>query len=75
MNLRVEALKRAAKTEERKAAIEKAAKRLVDLTGMGKEYQVLGMTAAARRGVGDAPRVQEVEEVWPFIKVEVGENS
>ncbi|EIN09977.1 DUF185-domain-containing protein [Punctularia strigosozonata HHB-11173 SS5] len=44
INMRVEQLKRSAKSEERKAEIEKAARRLIDQSGMGTQYQVLGIT-------------------------------
>ena len=65
MNMRVEALKHAAKTQKRKDSIDKAAKRLVDKFGMGNEYQVLGVTSHGRRA-GDAGTV---EGVWPFMDV------
>jgi NADH dehydrogenase [ubiquinone] 1 alpha subcomplex assembly factor 7 len=58
MDMRVEALKCAAKTEARKEEIDKAARRLVDTLGMGKEYQVLGITSH-----GD----DILEDVWPFM--------
>lgn len=60
----MDALKRAAKSEERRDAIEKAAGRLVDLTGMGSEYKVLGVTcpSVAHSGLSDASK----SSVWPF---------
>lgn len=54
---RLEALKNAAKTDERREAIESAAKRLVDPDGMGKEYQVLGITT-----------VDEDAALYPFVE-------
>ena len=62
MQMRIEALKRAAKTEVRRDAIEKAAGRLVDTFGMGKEYQVLGVTCHGKSAGGDG--IEDV--VWPF---------
>ena len=43
---RVEALIRAAPDDKRRKEIQAAAMRLVDLTSMGKQYQVLGVDAA-----------------------------
>jgi len=63
MHIRVEALKRATNTEERRGAIDTAARRLVDTLGMGKEYQVLGITSHDR-SEGDA-----AEGVWPFLDI------
>jgi len=71
IHIRVEALKRTAKTEGRQASIEKAACRLVDRLGMGKEYQVLGLTSHERSG-DDAG---DVEGVWPFMDVNERHNS
>jgi NADH dehydrogenase [ubiquinone] 1 alpha subcomplex assembly factor 7 len=65
MHIRVEALKRATNTEERRGAIDTAARRLVDTLGMGKEYQVLGITSHDR-SEGDAA---EAEGVWPFLDI------
>ena len=59
---RTEALKRVAKSEERAADIEKAAKRLVDKTGMGGQYQVMGIVGKR----GDETTVV-VAERWPFV--------
>ncbi len=59
---RVAALQRAVASPERGVALEKAAARLVDATGMGREYKVMGVTG----GVGGG-----IEEVWPFIAGEV----
>lgn len=60
--MRIEMLKRAAKTEERRDAIDTAASRLVDTIGMGKEYQVLGITCHGKNAGGEGT-------VWPFIDV------
>ncbi|KAH9921907.1 S-adenosyl-L-methionine-dependent methyltransferase [Fomitopsis serialis] len=45
------------------ARIEKAANRLVDKTGMGSQYQVMGVVGARR----DENSVR-VEERWPFVQ-------
>jgi hypothetical protein len=55
---RVAALQRAAASPERGVALEKAAARLVDGAGMGREYKVMGVTGRVGGGTG---------EVWPFI--------
>jgi NADH dehydrogenase [ubiquinone] 1 alpha subcomplex assembly factor 7 len=60
IDTRVAALERAAAFPERGVALGKAAARLVDGTGMGKEYMVMGVT-----GVGEGI------EVWPFVGGEV----
>jgi len=59
IDARVGALKSQA-SPERAVEIEKAAKRLTDLTGMGKQYQVMGFTSEAITGEDDGP--------WPFVK-------
>ncbi|KAF9453493.1 DUF185-domain-containing protein [Macrolepiota fuliginosa MF-IS2] len=60
IDLRVDALARSAKTDERRAAIRSSAKRITDRTGMGEEYKVLGVTSVSRHeGLVGA-------EVWPF---------
>ncbi|KIL64283.1 hypothetical protein M378DRAFT_126966 [Amanita muscaria Koide BX008] len=56
LTLRVAALARAAPSEERRGTIRDAARRLVDRTGMGSQYQVLGITNAAE------------QVTWPFVK-------
>lgn len=61
IDVRVEALKSQA-SSERANEIEKAAKRLTDLTGMGKQYQVLAFTSAAVPGEDNGP--------WPFMNLE-----
>ena len=58
--MRVDALKSQA-PPERAEEIEKAAKRLTDLTGMGKQYQVLGFTSEAVSGEAGP---------WPFVKLD-----
>jgi hypothetical protein len=60
---RVAALQRAATSPERRIALEKAAARLVDGGGMGREYKVMGVTGGVGGGTG---------EVWPFIVGEAG---
>lgn len=55
---RVAALQRVAAFPERGVALEKAAARLIDGTGMGKEYKVMGVTSGVS---GDT------EGVWPFV--------
>jgi hypothetical protein len=66
---RVAALQRAAALPERGAALEKAAARLVDATGMGREYKVMGVTGGVGgNGGGDA------EGVWPFVAGEVQDS-
>ncbi len=47
---------RSAKTEERAEDIKKAAQRLVDEAGMGKEYKVLGISSS-----------RSEHGVWPFV--------
>ncbi|KZT67935.1 DUF185-domain-containing protein [Daedalea quercina L-15889] len=59
---RVDALRRSASSEQRAAEIEKAANRLVDKTGMGSQYQVMGVVSAR----ADESSVR-AEERWPFI--------
>ena len=44
LQLRLQGLLKVAKTDERRQEISSAAARLVDPTGMGKEYQVMGIT-------------------------------
>ena len=61
IDVRVEALKSQA-SPERADKVEKAAKRLTDLTGMGKQYQVLGLTSDAIPEEDDGP--------WPFVKLD-----
>jgi len=58
IEVRVEALKKSASGEDRKTEIDKAAKRLVDLNGMGKQYRVLGVSSS-----------EDPAEVWPFVEI------
>ncbi|PWN92027.1 DUF185-domain-containing protein [Acaromyces ingoldii] len=66
---RVEALEKAAANDERRADISSAAKRLVDPTGMGAQYKVLGVSSEASSG-GSAEAVAKAKEpadkVYPF---------
>ena len=52
------------KEKERRLAIVAAARRLVDPTGMGQQYKVLGITGTGGRKVAEG---QEESEVWPFV--------
>lgn len=61
IKVRVEALKRSATDETRRSDIDKAATRLVDLTGMGNQYRILGITSAVD------PATPPAEEIWPFV--------
>jgi len=54
---RVKGLARNAKSDERRKVIQDAANRLVDRSGMGTEYKVLGLTSH---------RETPHEHVWPF---------
>ncbi|KAK0446166.1 S-adenosyl-L-methionine-dependent methyltransferase [Armillaria borealis] len=56
LEARVNMLIRSAKTEERAEDIKKAAQRLVDETGMGMEYKVLGISSS-----------RSEHGVWPFV--------
>ena len=61
VQLRVEALKRSAPSKERRADIEKAANRLIDPTGMGRQYQIMGLT-------GTRKIQPTAEQSWPFVE-------
>ena len=61
--LRVEALKKAAADGQRRADIERAATRLTDRTGMGSQYQVLGVT-----GSKHAEGELTLQQRWPFVQ-------
>lgn len=61
--MRVEALKRGARSEDRKHEIERGALRLINLTGMGTQYQVMGFTSSKPRG-------HPPEQRWPFVDSE-----
>ena len=65
----MDALVRNAKTDERRSHIQDAAKRLVDPIGMGKEYQVMGIT-----NFGNGAAAQAPIDVWPFIEVKEGRD-
>lgn len=65
LEMRVDNLKRAAKSEDRKVEIDKATERLVDPLGMGMEYQVLGVT---QHDNGE----ESAGTVWPFMGLEEG---
>jgi NADH dehydrogenase [ubiquinone] 1 alpha subcomplex assembly factor 7 len=64
LSTRVSALQRAAAHPERADTLGKAAVRLVDPAGMGKEYKVMGVT-------GGAARAAHADGVWPFIAGEL----
>lgn len=57
--LRLQGLLKAAKTDERREEIRSSAERLVDPVGMGKEYQVMGITNRPSEGMKSA-------SAWPF---------
>ena len=59
LHLRLDSLVRASKAEARKTAIRDAAERLVNKSGMGMEYRVMGLTT-----------VKDGGKVWPFVKAE-----
>ncbi len=63
IQMRIEALKRGAQSEDRKHEIERGAFRLINLTGMGTQYQVMGFTSSP---VGEL----KPEERWPFVDLE-----
>ncbi|KAI0671441.1 DUF185-domain-containing protein [Trametes maxima] len=60
---RVDALKAAAKDEERSKQIDQAALRLIDPAGMGTQYQIMGISGRKT----DADKLTMVER-WPFIE-------
>jgi NADH dehydrogenase [ubiquinone] 1 alpha subcomplex assembly factor 7 len=62
LEVRLSALIKAAQTEERKRDITSSAKRLVDPTGMGIQYKVLGVVGGGRKG-------SKKGEVWPFVQL------
>ncbi|CAO1623462.1 unnamed protein product [Parajaminaea phylloscopi] len=67
LSQRVEALVRAnAASPEKASGIESAAKRLVDPTGMGGQYKVLGIDGAKTMEGGQRIEVTEEDKVWPF---------
>jgi NADH dehydrogenase [ubiquinone] 1 alpha subcomplex assembly factor 7 len=70
LQLRVDALARAAPTEVRKIAITDATRRLVDRTGMGTAYKVLGVTCGVSKTVGG-----KAQETWPFVQEHGGDRN
>ncbi|GAA6019158.1 hypothetical protein JCM10207_006565 [Rhodosporidiobolus poonsookiae] len=60
---RLAALLRAAPTEERRKEIESAARRLVDMGGMGGQYRVMGVTP---RRAKEGREEEKGEGVFPF---------
>ena len=68
LGTRISALQCAAATPERADVLSKAAARLVDPAGMGKEYKVMGVTA----GTASAA---DTDGVWPFIAGEIQEQD
>ena len=68
LGTRVSALRRAAASPERTDVLSKAAARLVDPAGMGREYKVMGVTAGAASAA-------DTDGVWPFIAGEIREQD
>ena len=66
--LRLQGLLKAAKTDQRREEIRSAAARLVDPTGMGKEYQVMGITNKPSEKMKSA-------FAWPFPDPDLTEKS
>lgn len=61
-------LMRSVKDRERQLAVAQGAKRLVDATGMGREYTVLGVVGDGKV-IADGRDDQEGnKEVWPFVE-------
>ncbi|GAA5877005.1 hypothetical protein JCM3774_006873 [Rhodotorula dairenensis] len=60
---RLAALLRSAPTEERRKEIESAAKRLVDKTGMGEQYKIMGVVP---KGSGESQKAGSGGGVFPF---------
>ncbi|KAL6301350.1 S-adenosyl-L-methionine-dependent methyltransferase [Sparassis latifolia] len=63
IDVRVEALQKAAQSETRAKEIKEAAQRLVDLTGMGSQYKVMGLSGKTVQKVPPEAR-------WPFLEVD-----
>ncbi|KAH9856636.1 DUF185-domain-containing protein [Lenzites betulinus] len=61
LQARLDALKASTTSDERKQDLEQAAKRLTDPTGMGTQYQIMGMTGKRKGVLTD-------EERWPFME-------
>lgn len=68
LQARVNALKAAAKDQDRKQQIESAASRLVDPTGMGSQYKVMAL-------MGKRNVEPEEEELWPFVDLQRQETT
>jgi len=66
--LRLQGLLKAANTDARREEIRSAAERLVDPMGMGKEYQVMGITNKPSEGMESA-------SAWPFPDPDPKEKS
>ncbi|KAF8896131.1 S-adenosyl-L-methionine-dependent methyltransferase [Infundibulicybe gibba] len=64
LHMRADALVRSAKMDERRGAIVDAARRLVDRTGMGNQYQVMGIHGGGSEA--------DSTNVWPFMEVPQG---
>lgn len=71
MQQRVEALLRNATNAQRKDEIGKAAMRLVDMTGMGKEYKMLGVVAEPSNGSEDGAEQKEGQQGQPLYPFEL----
>lgn len=65
LEVRMDALVKSAKNEERCVDIQNAAQRLIDPVGMGKEYNVLGITST---GITSTDTVENTSKVWPFVR-------
>jgi NADH dehydrogenase [ubiquinone] 1 alpha subcomplex assembly factor 7 len=55
------------KDRERQLAIAQGAKRLIDPTGMGREYTVLGVVGDGKGASKDQQELESSGEVWPFV--------
>lgn len=80
LQIRVQGLVKAAESDERKKVIADAANRLVDRSGMGKEYQVLGITSHpdvprdAAQTSSESSSIGNVT-VWPFVEAPRGDGG
>jgi hypothetical protein len=72
LNVRVEELRRVVSSNERREAIDSAAKRLVYLAGMGKEYLVLGIMGKMDHGY---PGWKVHDHLWKLPDCEVKSSS
>jgi SAM-dependent MidA family methyltransferase len=64
---RVDALKANASEEERKKEIESGASRLIDPTGMGAQYKVMGVSAeASQDGTAEDGTGNDIVKLYPF---------